>query len=183
LNVERLAIPDVLLFKPRIFRDARGHFLETWHHDRYVEAGIAAPFVQDNVSVSVAGVLRGLHYQQPKSQGKLVSVLQGTVFDVAVDVRRNSPTFGRWVGEELSGENGWQLYVPPGFAHGFVVLSSSAIFAYKCTDYYMVGAERSILWNDPDIGIAWPVTDPVLSDKDAAAARLSDLPDAALPAL
>ena len=181
MTVTELAIPGVLLLTPRRFHDSRGWFFESWHGERYAALGIGAPFVQDNVSVSQRGVLRGLHFQQPHSQGKLVSVLQGAVFDVAVDVRIRSPTFGQWIGVELSDADGRQLWVPPGFAHGFVVLSERATFAYKCTDYYTPSAERSVRWDDPALGIDWPEPSPVLSDKDATAPTLAELPPELLP--
>jgi dTDP-4-dehydrorhamnose 3,5-epimerase len=179
--VEPLSIPDVKLLTPRIFRDARGSFLETWRDERYELLGIATPFVQDNVSVSMRGVLRGLHFQHPQGQGKLVTVLAGSVFDAAVDVRRGSPTFGKWVGHELSADTGQQLWVPPGFAHGFMVTSERAVFSYKCTAYYSLTAEHSLLWDDPAIGIVWPDAAPILSDKDAAAPRLAECPPDHLP--
>ena len=179
--VEPLAIPEVLLVTPRVFRDARGSFFETWRDDRYAALGIDTPFVQDNVSVSARGVLRGLHFQHPQGQGKLLTVLAGSVFDVAVDVRRGSPTFGEWVGHELTAESGHQLFVPAGFAHGFLVTSATAVFAYKCTAYYSPATERSIRWSDPAIGITWPDGNPVLSDKDAAAPLLGDCDAESLP--
>jgi dTDP-4-dehydrorhamnose 3,5-epimerase len=169
-------VPGVLLLEPKVHGDHRGFFLETFHADRYAAAGIGGPFVQDNWSRSVRGTLRGLHFQEPHAQGKLVQVVRGAVFDVAVDVRRGSPAFGRWVGCELSEENKRQLWVPPGFAHGFVVLSEVADFFYKCTALYRPEAERSVAWNDPDLGIAWPVAAPLLSPKDAAAPRLAQAP-------
>ncbi len=149
--------------------------METWHHQRYAEAGLDAIFVQDNLSRSCRGTLRGLHYQDPSPQGKLVSVLEGEVFDVAVDIRPASPTFGRWVSFYLSSDNHRQLYVPPGFAHGFCVTSESALFSYKCTDFYNPAAEGGIAWNDPDLAIHWPVNDPLLSPRDRQAPRLRDL--------
>ena len=179
--VESLALPGVLLIKPRHFRDARGQFLETWHDERYAAAGLPGPFVQDNVSVSLHGVLRGLHFQHPKSQGKLVTVLAGSVFDVAVDVRRGSPAHGRWIGHELTAESGHQLWIPPGFAHGFLVTSSEAVFSYKCTAYYSPSDERCVRWNDPAIGIRWPSDAPVLSDKDGVAPLLRECAPELLP--
>jgi dTDP-4-dehydrorhamnose 3,5-epimerase len=174
-------LPDVLLVEPKVFGDARGYFFESYSARRYAEAGIATPFVQDNVSFSQRGVLRGLHFQHPHGQGKLVGVLRGEVFDVAVDVRRGSPSFGRWVGECLSSENKRQLYIPPGFAHGFLVTSDDALFAYKCTDYYHPEAERTIQWDDPHIGIVWPLAGPVLSAKDDVALTLDRIPEQLLP--
>lgn len=162
------SIPEVILFEPKVFGDERGFFFESFNHARFEEAvGRPVRFVQDNHSKSIKGVLRGLHYQVQQAQGKLVRVVQGEVFDVAVDIRRSSPTFGKWVGAHLTAENKHQLWVPEGFAHGFVVLSDSAEFLYKTTDYYAPAHERSILWNDPDLRIQWPISsDPTLSSKD-----------------
>ena len=174
--VETTSIPDVKLLAPQRFPDGRGFFSETWNARRFAEAGIPGPFVQDNVSRSARGTLRGLHLQHPKGQGKLVQVLRGSVWDVAVDVRRGSPRFGRWVAVELSETTPRQLWIPPGFAHGFCVLSDSADFFYKCTELYAPDCERSIAWNDPGIGIPWPVAEPLLSAKDRAAPRLVDAP-------
>ena len=151
--------------------------------ERYQEAGITGSFVQDNISVSRKGTLRGLHFQNPNGQGKLVQVLRGKVFDVAVDIRVGSETFGKWESIELSAENHKQMYIPPGFAHGFCVLSETAMFSYKCTDYYTPSAEGGILWNDPDIGIQWPVDNPVLSEKDLEYTKLSGIPQENLPVL
>lgn len=181
MNVETLSLPGVLLITPKVFGDARGYFVETFANERYAEAGIDIPFVQDNLSRSPKGVLRGLHLQNPHGQGKLVQVVEGSVFDVAVDVRVGSPHFGKWVGAELSAENHCQLWVPPGFAHGFVVTSEHALFSYKCTDTYHPETELSVLWNDPAIGIDWPVETPVLSGKDAAAKVLADVDESRLP--
>jgi dTDP-4-dehydrorhamnose 3,5-epimerase len=181
MNVRPSAIPDVLIIEPRVFGDSRGFFMESFHAERYAAAGIPGPFVQDNMSRSTRGILRGMHFQHPRDQGKLVSVVRGEVFDVAVDVRPDSPTFRRWVGERLSDENKRQLYVPPGFAHGFLVLSEEALFVYKCTDYYHPASERSIRWNDPSIGIEWPVKDVSLSDRDRAAPLLADIDPSSLP--
>jgi dTDP-4-dehydrorhamnose 3,5-epimerase len=176
MQVVDTGLPGVVLIEPRVHGDSRGFFLETFHAERYAAAGVAGPFVQDNWSRSVRGTLRGLHFQEPDAQGKLVQVVAGSVYDVAVDVRRGSPTFGRWVGYELGGENKRQLWVPPGFAHGFVVLSEVADFLYKCTALYRPEAERAVLWNDPDLAIAWPIAEPLLSARDAAAPRLADAP-------
>jgi dTDP-4-dehydrorhamnose 3,5-epimerase len=176
MNVLKTELPGVLIIEPRVFGDARGFFYESFQAARYTQAGIGGPFVQDNHSRSVKGTLRGLHFQEPRAQGKLVQVLRGTVYDVAVDVRRGSPTFGRWVGVELSEAQPRQLWIPPGFAHGFCVLSESADFFYKCTEFYAPDAERSIAWDDPRIGIRWPVTEPILSAKDRGAPRLDDAP-------
>ncbi len=175
MNATRLAIPDVVLFEPRVFGDERGFFYESFNGRRFEEAiGRRVEFVQDNHSKSAAGVLRGLHYQMQQTQGKLVRVVAGSVFDVAVDVRRNSPTFGQWVGEILSAENKKQLWVPEGFAHGFAVLSESAEFVYKTTDYYAPEHERCIAWNDPQLAIAWPIDGaPSLSAKDAQGVPLA----------
>ncbi len=181
MNVQPTTLPEVLVIEPRVFGDARGSFFESWSASRYAEAGIAAAFVQDNISQSRRGVLRGLHLQHPRGQGKLVSVLAGEVFDVAVDVRGGSPRFGRWVGETLTGANRRQLWIPPGFAHGFCVLSDEAVFHYKCTDYYCPEHELTVSWNDPALAIDWPVAAPILNAKDAAAPRLADIPAARLP--
>jgi dTDP-4-dehydrorhamnose 3,5-epimerase len=181
MNVQDTGLPGVLLVQPPVFHDGRGYFRETWRAERYAAAGIPDRFVQDNVSLSARGVLRGLHFQEPGGQGKLVSVLRGEVWDVAVDVRAGSPTFGRWTGYTLSAENGWQLWIPAGFAHGFVVTSDEAIFAYKCTDVYRPETEATVLWNDPDLAIEWPVDGPLISGKDAAGARLRDLAPERLP--
>ena len=181
MKVTRTTIPEVLVVEPRRFGDARGYFFESFSVSRYADAGITGPFVQDNVSYSERGVLRGLHIQHPYSQGKLVSVLQGEVFDVAVDVRVGSPTFGQWAGTLLSSENGRQLWVPPGFAHGFFVVSASCLFVYKCTEYYHPESERTIAWDDADIGIAWPSREVTLSDKDRMAPALADIDQELLP--
>ena len=178
MKTTRLDIPDVVLLEPKVFGDERGFFLESFNARAFREAtGLDVQFVQDNHSRSARGVLRGLHYQIRQPQGKLVRVVRGSVFDVAVDVRRSSPHFGRWVGAELSEQNQHQLWVPPGFAHGFIVLSDSADFLYKTTEYYAPEHERCIAWNDPAIGIEWPLAatalpEPVLSKKDAAAPGL-----------
>lgn len=176
MEVIETALPGVLLIAPRVFGDARGFFLETFHAGRYGEAGIPGPFLQDNWSHSIRGTLRGMHFQEPHAQGKLVQVVHGAVFDVAADVRRGSPTFGRWVGYELSAENKRQMWVPPGFAHGFVVTSEVCDFLYKCTTAYRPEAERAVAWNDPDLAIDWPITAPILSPKDATAPRLANAP-------
>ena len=170
------ALPDVLLIEPKVFGDARGFFFESYNRRALREAtGLDLDFVQDNHSRSAQGVLRGLHYQIERAQGKLVRVVAGAVFDVAVDIRKNSPTFGQWVGMTLSADNKKTIWVPPGFAHGFLVLSDYAEFLYKTTDYYAPSHERTIVWNDPDIGIAWPLTGaPLLSAKDQAGMRLQD---------
>ena len=169
-------LPDVVLIKPKVFGDPRGFFMETYREDRFSEAGIFQHFVQENHSASGGGVLRGLHYQLRQTQGKLVRAIAGEIYDVAVDIRRSSPTFGQWVGIILSAENKHQLWVPGGFAHGFYVLSERAEVVYKVTDYYAPEWERSILWNDLKIGIEWPLNgvDPVLSQKDEAGKPLAD---------
>lgn len=182
MRVVPLELPDVKLIVPEVWGDSRGYFFESFHAERYAHFGISDLFVQDNQSRSQRGVLRGLHFQWPHCpQGKLVSVSEGTVWDVAVDVRRGSPTFGRWVGAELSAENHHQLWVPQGFAHGFVVLSENALFSYKCTALYSPQDEVSIRWDDPDIGIAWPERNPILSTKDASAPLLRELPEEKVP--
>ncbi len=182
MEVKETKLPGVLLLQPKVFKDERGAFLESWHDERYTALGVPGPFVQDNVSRSVKGVLRGLHFQHPNDQGKLVQVLRGEVFDVAVDVRKGSPTFGQWAGATLSANNAHQLWIPEGFAHGFCVTSPEAVFAYKCTEYYHRASERAVLWNDPDISIEWPTRNPELSDKDRAAPRLKDIEEVHLPA-
>lgn len=170
-------LPGVVLIEPTVHRDDRGFFLESYHAERYAEGGIRAAFVQDNHSRSTFGTLRGLHAQIEHAQGKLVRVVKGEVFDVAVDARRGSPTFGRYVACELSAENFRQLYIPPGFLHGFCVTTPIAEFEYKCTDVYFPQGEISVAWNDPEIGIPWPVEEPILSPKDADAPRLRDVLD------
>ncbi len=182
MNVIETALPGVLIIEPKVFGDARGFFLETWQQNRYAKLGITGPFVQDNLSFSTRGVLRGLHYQQPYAQGKLLSVIQGEVFDVAVDIRRGSPTFGQWTGVTLSGDNHRQMWVPAGFAHGFCVVSETAYFTYKCTEIYAPQAEGAVAWNDPDIGIDWPLKEVSLSAKDQQSLRLKDIPAERLPA-
>jgi dTDP-4-dehydrorhamnose 3,5-epimerase len=176
MKVTETALPGVRIIEPRVFGDARGFFLETFQAERYrQEAGIDLPFVQDNHSRSRRGVLRGLHCQSPNPQGKLVRVARGEVFDVAVDIDPKSKTFGTWVGVVLSEENHRQLWIPPGYAHGFVVLSEIADFEYKCTDYYNVSAESGVIWNDPDVGIEWPIQDVQLSKKDEALPTLAQI--------
>lgn len=174
-------LPEVLLVEPDVFGDARGWFSETWSLERYREAGITLPFVQDNLSRSSRGTLRGLHLQSPHEQGKLVYVPDGSVFDVVVDVRAGSPTFGRWVGVELSSENHRQVWIPPGFAHGFLVTSDRCLFAYKCTDLYAREHELGVAWDDPEIGIAWPIDAPLLSPKDASHPNLASIAPERLP--
>ena len=175
VTVHPTEIEQVQLIVPTVHGDARGYLFESWHADRYAAIGLPSRFVQDNVSRSARGVLRGLHVQCPFPQGKLVQVLDGEVFDVAVDVRVGSPTFGRWSGHHLSADNHRQLYIPAGVAHGFCVLSASALLSYKCTEFYHPSSEITIAWDDPEIGIEWPVSAPLLSKKDTGASRLSAL--------
>jgi dTDP-4-dehydrorhamnose 3,5-epimerase len=170
-------LAGVVLIEPTVFDDPRGLFYESWSESRYAGAGVPGPFVQDNVSRSTHGTLRGLHMQHPRGQGKLVCVLVGEIFDVAVDVRVGSPGFGKWTGATLSEFNRHQLYIPPGFAHGFCVVSDTALIAYKCTEYYHPETELTVAWNDPDIGVRWPVAEPLLSRKDKAGALLRSLTD------
>lgn len=181
MKVLETKLSGLLIIEPRLFGDARGYFMETWNQYAYAQVGLTTNFVQDNISFSVQGVLRGLHFQNPNAQGKLVYVLQGEVFDVAVDIRAGSPTFGQWTGIILSAENHRQLYIPAGFAHGFCVTSERALFAYKCTDFYNPGAEGGIIWNDPELAIDWPVTKPILSEKDKNYPILKDIPIERLP--
>ena len=170
-----LGIPEIIIIEPKTFRDERGFFLETYKYSDFLQIGLKENFVQDNYSRSAKGVLRGLHYQKnPRAQGKLVQCLRGRIFDVAVDLRKSSPTFSRWVSTELSEDNGLMLYVPPGFAHGFVSLSESADVMYKCTREYSPADDRGVIWNDPDLNILWPVSDPVLSAKDRKHPLLRD---------
>ena len=176
MNVIKTKLKDCVIIEPKFFGDERGFFLETFQADRYSRlAGITLPFVQDNHSRSSRGVLRGLHFQKTKPQGKLVRVVRGEVYDVAVDIRKGSPTYGQWDAVILSEENKIQFWIPPGFAHGFVVLSQIADFEYKCTDYYDSSDEGSLLWNDPNLNISWPINNPKLSKKDANALLLTDL--------
>ena len=175
MNVIETALPGVLIIEPKAFGDHRGFFLETFQVERYREAGITLPFVQDNHSRSQRGVLRGLHFQRTRPQGKLVSVSRGAVYDVAVDIDPASATYGQFVGVELNDDNHRQMWVPPGYAHGFCVLSEVADFQYKCTDFYFPADEGGLAWNDPDVGISWPIEAPQLSAKDANNPRLRDL--------
>jgi dTDP-4-dehydrorhamnose 3,5-epimerase len=176
MNIIPCELSGLVIIEPKVFGDARGFFFELYNQKRYVECGLDLAFVQDNVSFSRRGTLRGLHYQNPRAQGKVVSVLQGEVFDVAVDVRLGSPTFGRWHGVSLSAENKRLFYVPPGFAHGFVVVSDTALFHYKCTDFYSPKDEVTVRWDDPVLAIQWPVPAPILSERDARAPLLRDVP-------
>jgi dTDP-4-dehydrorhamnose 3,5-epimerase len=182
VNVSPTPLPGVLVIEPRVFREARGWFTETWSAARYAELGVSSAFVQDNVSYSLPGVLRGLHYQLPNAQGKLVYVLEGEIFDVAVDLRRDSPTFRKWTGVTLSSDNHRQLWVPVGFAHGFLTRKPS-IVAYKVDAPYDPASERAVLWSDEDLRIEWPGREPLLSDKDARAPRLRDIPPGHLPTM
>ena len=175
MKFDPTALPDVIVVEPRVFRDARGFFLESYHAQKFAEAGIAARFVQDNHSLSVRGTLRGLHMQCAFAQGKLIRCTAGEIFDVAVDARRGSNTFGRWVGETLSAGNFRQLFVPPGFLHGYCVLSETAQVEYKCTELYHPEDELGVIWNDPGICISWPISAPLLSAKDAALPRLREV--------
>ena len=176
MNVIQTKLKDCVIIEPKVFGDHRGFFLETYQADRYRDmAGIQLPFVQDNHSRSAKGVLRGLHFQKTKPQGKLVRVVSGEVYDVAVDIRPDSPSFGLWEGVILSEDNKRQFWVPPGFAHGFVVLSDTADFEYKCTDYYDPSDEGSLIWNDPAMAITWPLDNPTLSDKDRMAPTFAEL--------
>ena len=175
-QIQDLPLAGLKLVQPALFEDARGYFLELHHEAHYAALGLAEPLVQDNLSRSRRNVLRGLHFQSPAWQGKLVTVLRGEIFDVAVDLRRGSPTFGRWHGLPLSEAGHEQLWVPRGFAHGFCVTSDEALVLYKCSSFYEPSQEHTLLWNDPELGIAWPVTDPLVSDKAARGKRLRDLP-------
>lgn len=181
LTIEDAGLAGVLLIKPDLFGDARGFFAELYHRQKYITAGLAKTFVQDNQSRSVKGVLRGLHYQLRHPQGKLVCAARGEIFDVAVDIRRGSPTFGRWTGHVLSDTNRCQMYVPEGFAHGFCVLSDTADVVYKCTDFFDPEDDRGILWSDPDIGIAWPIAQPLISDRDSRHPLLREASTEVLP--
>ena len=175
MKIINTSIPEVIVFIPQVFSDKRGHFLETYQEKKYHDAGIPKPFVQDNQSYSFKNVLRGLHFQLHHSQGKLVRVTQGSVFDVAVDLRRSSPTFGKWHGEVLSAENKRQMYIPENFAHGFCVLSDGAEFLYKCTDFYVPGDEIGLIWNDSQIDIKWPIEQPIISEKDQLLPTFSEV--------
>ncbi|MEN5059245.1 dTDP-4-dehydrorhamnose 3,5-epimerase [Luteimonas sp. TWI1416] len=183
MKIIETKLPGAVVLEPAVFGDARGFFFETWNAARFGQHGLPTTFVQSNVSSSAKGVLRGLHYQWPRPQGKLVSVLQGEVFDVAVDIRRGSPTFGQWDGVLLSAENKRQFWIPEGFAHGFAVLSETALFSYLCTDIYVKEADAGVRWDDPQIGVEWPIDAPLLSDKDAQAPLLADIAQDRLPDL
>ncbi len=177
MRVTELALPGLYLIEPRVFGDNRGFFLQTWQSREYLQYGFPGEFLQDNLSFSQQGTLRGLHYQKPNTQGKLVFVLKGEVWDIAVDLRLGSPTFGKWEAIILKGATHNQLYVPPGFAHGFCVLSEEALFYYKCTDFYAPQNEHGIIWNDPDLDIPWPIKDPILSQKDGKYLKLQEIPE------
>ena len=175
MNVLPTELEEVFVIEPRVFNDKRGFFFETYQRERYAEFGIKPDFVQDNCSYSVQGTLRGLHYQHPRPQDKLVQVLQGEIYDIALDIRRGSPTFGQWAGAYLSDQNKRQLYIPEGFAHGFYVRSDIAYFAYKCTDYYHPESERGIIWNDPVLNIQWGCKEPLISEKDGLFPSISSI--------
>ena len=175
MEIINTSIPEVIVLAPPAFSDSRGYFLETYQQKKYAELGINLPFVQDNQSYSTKNVLRGLHFQLRHPQAKLVRVTQGTVFYVAVDIRRNSPTFGKWHGEILSAENSKQMYIPENFAHGFCVLSDGAEFLYKCSDFYVPGDEAGLIWNDPQLAIEWPIEMPILSSKDAVLPQMAEI--------
>jgi len=181
MKVTPTSLPDVLIIEPHAFEDKRGFFMETYHQKRYEQFNIPCIFVQDNLSHSARGILRGLHYQLNYPQAKLIQVINGAIFDVAVDIRQGSPTFGKWTGIHLSDKNRCQMFVPEGFAHGFCVLSETADVLYKCTDFYAPDDEGGILWSDPNIGIEWPIADPILSEKDNNYSRLKDIPEGQLP--
>lgn len=176
MKVSETTLGGAYLIEPDVYPDKRGLFMETWSYARYIKNNLGNGFVQDNLSDSTKGTLRGLHFQNPHPQGKLVSVLRGEVFDVIVDLRTDSPTFKKWLGVTMSWENKRQLYIPEGFAHGFVVLSDDALFAYKCTDYFHPEAECTLLWNDPELGIEWPVDNPIVSAKDSSGLSISNMP-------
>ena len=181
MNIVTTSIEGILIIEPEVYEDSRGFFMETYNRNRYMKAGIDTVFVQDNLSYSVKNTVRGLHFQIKKPQAKLLQVITGEIFDVAVDIRQNSATFGKWTGFHLSDRNKRQLFVPQGFAHGFCVLSETAHFLYKCSDFYAPDDEGGIIWSDPDIGIDWPVEDPIISEKDKQYPNLSDLTEEQLP--
>ena len=181
MRITQTALPGVLVIEPRIFPDTRGFFFETYHREKYSQFGIVNEFVQDNLSYSVKDTLRGLHFQYPHAQAKLVQVLSGEVFDIVVDIRIGSPTFGQWTGVILSSENKKQFYIPKGLAHGFCVLSDAAVFYYKCDDFYAPECEGGLLWSDPDLKIDWPIKTPLLSDKDGRYPCLKDISHERLP--
>lgn len=175
MEVIETKLKGVLVLKPKVFEDARGYFFESYNRNLFLQAGLDLNFVQDNQSLSQKGVLRGLHFQNnPHAQGKLVRVITGAVFDVAVDIRKSSPTYGQWFGQELTEENKWMMYIPEGFAHGFATLKDNTVFSYKCTNFYNKASEDCLLWNDPDIGISWNLENPLLSEKDLQGKRIKD---------
>ncbi|MEI6127129.1 MAG: dTDP-4-dehydrorhamnose 3,5-epimerase [Pseudomonadota bacterium] len=182
LKITKTALPGVVIIKPDVLRDNRGFFMEVYHQKKYADTGLNRTFVQDNYSHSSKGILRGLHFQLKYPQGKLVYVVKGEIFDVAVDIRKGSPTFGRWIGEVLSEENNYQIFIPEGFAHGFCVISETADIIYKCTDFYHPDDDRGVLWSDEQIGITWPFRNPTVSDKDSRHPMLHTMPDDLLPA-
>lgn len=181
MKVIETSLPGCKVIEPTVFGDSRGFFFETWNATRFAELGLNGSFVQSNISSSSRGVLRGLHYQWPRAQGKLVTVLQGEVYDVAVDIRRGSPTFGKWEAVMLSEQNRRQFWIPPGFAHGFAVVSETALFNYLCTDVYVKEDDAAVRWNDADIAVDWPISGPILSAKDEAAPFLKDIAEERLP--
>jgi dTDP-4-dehydrorhamnose 3,5-epimerase len=181
MNLKQTRLPGVLIIEPQVFNDERGYFMEPYNQKRYAEYGITSIFVQDNLSYSVRGTLRGLHYQYPHEQAKLIQVLEGEVFDVVVDIRKGSPTFGQWTSSYLSSENKHQAYIPEGFAHGFCCLSETALFFYKCSDFYMPECEGGIHWSDPDLNIDWPISNPLVSEKDARNPFLKNVQKERLP--
>ena len=183
MEVLPASLKDVLICQPQVFVDERGYFMETYQQERYEKSGICCGFVQDNLSRSARNTLRGLHYQHPRGQAKLIQVIRGEIFDVAVDIRLGSPSFGQWTGVTLSDENKRQLFVPEGFAHGFCVLSETAIVHYMCSDFYSPESEGGILWADPDVGISWPVDNPLISDKDSKYPVLRDISPGRLPGM
>ena len=181
MNVHKTELDGVVVIEPNVFNDQRGYFVETYNQKRYQEIGIKSNFMQDNLSFSKKGTLRGLHYQYPHDQAKLAQVIQGEVFDVVVDIRRNSPTFGKWIGQYLSDENKQQIFIPEGFAHGFCLLSDTALFHYKCSDFYAPDCEGGLLWSDPDVAIDWPLEFPIVSEKDAKFSCLKNIAEDRLP--
>jgi dTDP-4-dehydrorhamnose 3,5-epimerase len=181
MDIEKTALPGVIILKPEKYKDTRGFFAETYHRKKYQELGILCDFVQDNLSYSVQGVLRGLHYQLHHQQAKLVQCLRGRIFDAAVDIRVGSATFGKWAGAEISDQNGYQVFIPEGYAHGFCVLSEEAIFTYKCSDFYNPDDEGGVNWADPLIAIDWPLTSPIISEKDGHYPFLNQIPETNLP--
>ena len=183
MKINPTSIKDVLVIEPKVFRDSRGFFMETFHQRRYKKAGINRTFVQDNLSFSVKHTIRGLHFQIKIPQAKLIQVIAGEIFDVVVDIRLDSSTYGQWISMHLSDQNNRQLFIPEGFAHGFCVLSETALFSYKCSDFYYADDEGGILWSDPEIGIDWPVEEPIVSEKDKHNPILSDLSDDLLPVI